>query len=124
MLFLFFFKFLNKNNIKIGLFYRDCLWAFPEEYDALVSLPKRIVSKHYYKKDLNLYNKFIDKVYLPSLSMKNKTPVNLKNAKSVLTAGLDVVINKKTPPADKLRLFYVGVLNTCIYNLHLLLEVV
>lgn len=119
-----FFKFLNKNNIKIGLFYRDCLWAFPEEYDALVSLPKRIVSKHYYKKDLNLYNKFIDKVYLPSLSMKNKLPVNLKNANSVLPPGLDEVINKKTTPSDKLRLFYVGGLDTSLYNLELLFEVV
>lgn len=119
-----FFDYLNKQKIKIGLFYRDCHWAFPEEYDALVSLPKRIVSKHYYKKDLNLYNKYIDKVYLPNQKMKTRIPVKLINANSDLPPGLDEIINKKSSPSDKLRLFYVGGLDTSLYSLEMLFDVV
>lgn len=119
-----FFKYLNENKIKIGLFYRDCLWAFSEEYDHLVSLPKRTVSKYYYKKDLKNYNKYIDQVYLPSLKMREKLPIYLETASKILPPGLDEIIDRKPTASDKLRLFYVGGLDTSLYNLEMLFDVV
>lgn len=64
-----FIKFCRKNDIKIGLFYRDVFWKF-EQYKKAVPWYQKIVTIPFYKYDLHMYNKLLDVLYLPSDKMK------------------------------------------------------
>ena len=117
-----FFKFLKKNNVKIGLFYRDIYWNFDKLYD--ISSVKKYYAKIFYYWDLYNYNKLIDILYLPSLKMNDYIPYDLNITKKELPPGLDeiidsdILINK-----GKLNIFYVGGIGTA-YNFIKLFKVV
>jgi len=63
-----FFSFCQKNNIPIGLFYRDVYWVF-SEYSRSLPFYKAMLAKLFYLYDLVKYNKLINKIYLPSLDL-------------------------------------------------------
>ena len=118
-----FFKFCKKNNIKIGLFYRDVYWQF-SEYRISNSLKIKI-SDFFYKYDLKQYNKYIDVLYLPSLIMKNYIPFDF-NSKIIkeLPPAIDVFSKKdKTTEITKINIFYVGGIGQ-LYQFANLLKVV
>jgi glycosyltransferase involved in cell wall biosynthesis len=120
-----FFKFLRKNKIPLGLFYRDIHWRF-EHYH--VHPFKKWVSSLFYKHDLNQYKKLIDVLFLPSLEMGEYIP-ELKHLDKVqLPPGSDVNASfslQKIPTTKHLpiRLLYVGGLGD-LYNLELILETI
>jgi glycosyltransferase involved in cell wall biosynthesis len=119
-----FFKFLNKNNIPIGLFYRDIYWLF-DSYGEGLSPVKAFIAKSAYRFDLWVYQRTLKKLYLPSLEMGRYVP------------GVDPTIFEALPPGHNspeldsssfseerpLRLFYVGGLSNH-YQLHKLFEAV
>lgn len=63
-----FFKFCKSHNIPIGLFYRDIYWKFPD-YGKNLNLFKKIMAKAFYRFDLYNYEKYLEKIYLPSKTM-------------------------------------------------------
>ena len=68
-----FFKFCKKHNIKIGLFYRDIYWCFPEFNKGII----RKVMKLFFRYDLYEYNKYVSALFVPSFEMVSHIPVKL-----------------------------------------------
>ena len=58
------FKRCRERKVKIGLFYRDAYWKFPE-YKAIGRL-KSSIAIRYYKRDLTMYNRLVDVLFFPS----------------------------------------------------------
>ena len=119
-----FFKFLKKNNIKIGLFYRDCHWLF-SQYKNTVSKPKQIFSSFFYKYDLKQYRKYIDIIYMPDSKMNDYLPISLGDNIQNLPPALDNKKEYMNNLSDKssLNIFYVGGLGE-LYNLELFFKVI
>lgn len=107
-----FFKFIKKNDIKIGLFYRDIYWNF-EEYKNKVSWFKRKIGNFFYKYDLKKYNELLDILYLPSLKMNDYIPYNFNIKIKSLPPGLrkksiSLKKEKNSIKNSTLKIFYVG----------------
>lgn len=117
-----FFKFIKKNNISIGLFYRDIYWAFPTYGNNLVRF-KRILAKFAYYFDLWTYERTLKKLYLPSLNMGGYVPVVSKKKFFSLPPGHESPSIQIKNQSDNLKLFYVGGMSYN-YKLHLLFEVI
>lgn len=118
-----FFRFCKKNNIKIGLFYRDIYWVF-EEYKKGTSFFKRILAKSFYKFDLYNYNKSIDILYLPSKLMNNYIPVEINcEIKELPPAISSSIIPKKEINNNEIDFIYIGGVSP-IYDIKLFVKVV
>ncbi len=115
------FRICKRNGIKIGLFYRDIYWVFPE-YDTGI---KSKIAKLFYRIDLRLYNRYVDILFLPSLRMKEFIPKKMKMPIYALPSGSEVTSNNIDSKAenDVLEVFYVGGIGNH-YNLTLLCECV
>lgn len=122
-----FFKFCKKNNIPIGLFYRDIYWAF-EEYGTHLNPIKKTFAKLSYKYDLLNYNKYLTKLYLPSYKMGKYIPFVSRDILATLPPAHDVSnieykeetnFNSSKP----LKVFYVGGMSDH-YQMHTLFNVV
>jgi len=119
-----FFKFLNKNNIPIGLFYRDIYWLFDSYGDGMNPV-KTFIAKFAYRFDLWVYQRTITKIYLPSLEMGRYVPRVDPTIFEALPPGHNSPELDSLMFADKrpLRLFYVGGMSNH-YQLHKLFEAV
>ena len=122
-----FFRFCKKSNIKIGLFYRDIYWLFDEIYKEGINPLKAWAAKIAYKFDLIVYEKTLDKLYLPTQEMGKYIPTvnNLKFA--VLPpghVGHKKVDSAKIKGSKKINLFYVGGILSTHYQMHKLFKVV
>ncbi|MBB1350266.1 glycosyltransferase [Pseudoalteromonas sp. SG45-3] len=123
-----FFKFCKRQNIKIGLFYRDIYWAF-EGYGNDLNLLKIATAKLAYKYDLKNYNKYLTKLYLPSLEMGKYVPIVNGKIFEALPPGsdsnnhFDADANLSSSEDEKLNIFYVGGMSEH-YQMHLLFKVV
>lgn len=105
-----FFNFCKKNEIKIGLFYRDIFWNF-EEY-SLKGI-KALYTKSMYHLDLKLYNKFLDVLFVPSLEIIPYIPYTFNCQISALPPGHDQAVLPNHKASNKvLELFYVGGLSS------------
>lgn len=116
-----FLAFCKKNNIPIGLFYRDIHWKFPA-YKQHVKGVKRIVATAAYKYDLKRYTRLLDYMYCPSKKMKNYIPTDTFSCScqfEVLPSGAvydENEIQKQEnkfstimeDSSNKIKLFYVG----------------
>ena len=100
-----FFKFCKNNGIKIGLFYRDIYWCFPEN---IVSW-KNKVAKYFYHYDLQMYNKYIDVLFVPSVKMVKYLPVTLNLSIIGLPSGATLKFFPNNESNDKIiNMIYVG----------------
>jgi glycosyltransferase involved in cell wall biosynthesis len=119
-----FFSCLKKNSIPISLFYRDIYWMF-ENYGEHLALPKRVVSKFFYKHDLRWYNRNLTRLYLPSMEMANYMPKLQNVTLDTLPPGVDLPTASPTfdLQVGQLRLLYVGGISSH-YQMHKLFEVV
>ena len=122
-----FFKFCKKNNIKIGLFYRDIYWMF-SNYDKNLNLLKKNVAKFSYKYELYFYKYLLTKLYLPSLEMGEYVPIVNPKLFSSLPPGHDIgnISDLKKQPKthlNKLKVFYVGGMSDN-YQMHTLIDVI
>lgn len=59
---------LRRAGTKVGLFYRDIYWMFPE-YATMVPVHKRLPAVASYRWDLFNYRSALDVMYLPSVAM-------------------------------------------------------
>lgn len=122
-----FFRFCKKNGIKIGLFYRDIYWKFPE-YKASVKGLKRIVAILCYKYDLYCYSRLLDIFYLPNRKMlKYINNEKLEKKFSVLPPALNENLFSKREQSvlenERIHIFYVGGIGE-IYQFHILMKVI
>ena len=103
------FKICSDNDIPMGLFYRDCHWAF-EELRKGTSKLKRLILDICIKAELRKYVKFFKKIYLPSEEMHKYVFQNRDI--DVLPPGGNIVENlnafKMHGTNDTLNVFYVG----------------
>lgn len=116
-----FLKYCSKNNIKIGLFYRDIHWKF-SQYKNTVSFLKRFVAKFFYEYDLKKYNSLIDILYLPSQKMYKYLDIDFKGKIEELPPGAEIVNidNLSNKEDSNINIFYVGGLSEDLYNLELI----
>ena len=118
-----FFNFCKKNNIKIGLFYKDIHWKF-DQYINSVSFLKRKIAEIFYKYDLIQYEKYVDILYLPSLLMFKHIPTSFDKEVIALPPGFEH--NNKCDnqySSENLNFIYVGGLGE-LYNLQLFTKVI
>lgn len=116
-----FFSFCKKQNIPIGLFYRDIYWLF-EEYDRSVPFIKALAAKIAYRFDLWVYERTLSKLYLPSEEMGAYVPTVGKEKFSALPPGHRLSKgNKQCLENKNLELFFVGGFSNH-YQLHVLFE--
>lgn len=122
-----FWKFCKKNNIRIGLFYRDVQWKFPF-YKESVSLVKRMIALPMYRYDLYKYKTLLDVFYLPTKQMKKylKECPELLGRSKWLMPGCNEQENLSSYDEDErkiINIFYVGGI-VAIYDIQKFLEAV
>ncbi|WP_179991434.1 glycosyltransferase [Acinetobacter sp. YH16058] len=116
-----FFKLMKRNNIPVGLFYRDVYWLF-SNYGNHLPWYKKELALFFYRQDLAMYNKFVEKLYLPSLNMAKYIKINKKDIFDDLPPAHDmndyshIVSYKK-----ELKLLYIGGIGPD-YKMHKLIE--
>lgn len=119
-----FFKFLKKTNIPVGLFYRDIYWMF-DEYGQNLSFLKKQIALFFYRFDLSMYSKYIDKLYLPSLKMGDYIKIENKNIFDQLPPGhssVDSFVNQLSI-GEKLNILYIGGIGPD-YQMHVLFDAI
>ncbi|EOE6710211.1 hypothetical protein ACKSBH_002663 [Acinetobacter baumannii] len=116
-----FFRFLKKNNIKIGLFYRDIHWKF-DHYGLGLPWYKKQLALFFYYFDLKAYNKYIDVLYLPSLEMGKYIDFIDSNKFKALPPAHDISFSEKSVIlTENINLLYVGGVGEG-YKLHKLFD--
>ena len=117
-----FMNFCKIHNIKIGLFYRDIYWLFPE-YGKDLSFIKKYLAKLFYKYDLIKYNSLVDSIYLPSIHMSKYIHTIPVSKFKTLPPGHNIynslpeINNQK----DTINLLYIGGLGSH-YQMHKLFK--
>jgi glycosyltransferase involved in cell wall biosynthesis len=103
------FKFCKRNNIKIGLFYRDIHWVFPF-YGEFLPKWQKYAAIYFYKRDLKTYEKYTDVLYLPSHKMADYIPNSEVFIIRELPPGhnLKKKIDSPIKEIKKVKLIYVG----------------
>ncbi|MCG1021556.1 glycosyltransferase [Sutcliffiella horikoshii] len=100
-----FYKYLQKNNIPLGLFYRDIYWKFDELY-KVNSFVKPIMQS-LFKFELAIYKKYVTCFYLPSIYMNEYLELH---PVEILPPGGTDLTNFRQNPIDKevAQAIYVG----------------
>ena len=112
-------RFCRKNGIRVGLFYRDIHWKFPDYRKAVPWYQKAITIPMYWY-DLHMYNRCLDKLFLTCDRVQEHVRKNIKPVVESLPPGTvcdEQIIGSRQQyfsqgRKDKLRLFYVGGLST------------
>lgn len=99
-----FFRFCKKNNIPIGLFYRDIYWCFINKNKDF----KQRVAKFFYKYDLKQYEKYIDVLFLPTMDMFEHIPFSFHKEVVELPPGCDLQQPPDPAPHSVLSMLYIG----------------
>ena len=116
-----FFNFCKKHGIKIGLFYRDIYWCFPENNHGII----RKIMKWFYLYDLHEYNKYVSTLFVPSFEMVGHVPVKLDMSVSELYPGCEKLATKEKSRGDRnqVNILYVGGVGHH-YDVSMMMEVV
>lgn len=116
-----FFYFCKKNNIPIGLFYRDIYWEF-DAYGRNLNFWKVLGARLAYYYDLLIYKKTLLKLYLPSKQMGKFMPVLPAALFDELPPGhSSCALVDKIKINKPLKIFYVGGISDH-YRMHTLFE--
>lgn len=113
------FKYLQCNNIPVGLFYRDIYWAF-DSYKKTLKFRRRLY-KPFWMYELRLFRKYCSILFMPTLEMPKYLPITWdKHTILPLPPGCEInKIHKNVSPENrKLRLLYVGNIAPPLYNLY------
>lgn len=108
-----FFKYMKKNNIPLGAFYRDIYWKFDDMY-PLKGI-KKLLMVNLHKFDLKIYKKYLDILFLPSKQMNQY--VNFPEDRVVaLPSGGDLNLQNVEFPnrnhkSEEINAIYVGSLH-------------
>jgi len=117
----FFFRLCKKNNIPIGLFYRDIYWKFPQYMNK--GIIKNFILKVLFKFDLVFYRYHINMLYLPSIRMNEYINIRSVPVKTLPPGISSQIIENKGYSENKLSLIYVGGIGNH-YQIHKLLRAV
>lgn len=109
---------LRRHGVRVGLFYRDIYWRFPEYGQGMPAAQRRLALEMY-KYDLRQYRRATDVLYLPSMKMAPYVGADELTMKA-LPPGHDVTERSATA-AQPLELVYVGGL-IGHYRLHALVR--
>ena len=109
-----FFRFVRKHGIKIGLFYPDIYWKFPN-YGAALPSWKRVSALKCYRYDVKQFKKYLSKFYVADMKLCDYLDEKkLTDIASELLPGADrLTVEPKTYEGrsfrdDPLQIFYVG----------------
>lgn len=116
-----FFRHLNRNDIKIGVFYRDIYWCFESKSLKNLFNIKSLVAKAFYLYDLMVYKKYIDCIFTPSIESRDYIPIVSDKKFYELPPGVEKKHNLLDLRSNnKLNLLYVGSIKKEYYNLEAL----
>ncbi|GAA5229536.1 glycosyltransferase [Arthrobacter cryoconiti] len=110
-----FLRFARRNGIKVGLFYRDVYWRFPE-YKERLNPVVHTATRALYHLDLVAYKAAVDTLYMPSLGMGKFVPHVPVSRHKALPPGGDIVDAPSTE-REGVHLLYVGGLGG-YYSMH------
>lgn len=116
------FRACHEYKIPTSLFYRDVYWAF-DSYEETVGSWVARVMRAIYRYDLRWYNKYVSRLYLPSLQMGEEVPIYERVRMAALPPGCTAVDIEKRPSNYDLNLLYIGGLGGH-YKLHELVKAV
>ena len=102
-----FLRFCRTHGIKVGLFYRDVYWRFPE-YRKRLNTVVHIATRALYNFDLIAYKYAVDTLYLPSLGMGNFIPHVPATRHTALPPGGQIEDVESESADGRIQLFYVG----------------
>lgn len=114
-----FFRYIKRQGIKIGLFYRDIHWKYnifrPKTYRKYLAGLNSLLYLLCYKYDIMQYKKMIDRFYLPSMTMADIIgSKRLKSIAALLLPGSDNLqvkcknYSQRDFTKKPLNIFYVG----------------
>lgn len=103
----------RRRGMKVGLFYRDVYWQFPE-FSQSIGWFYATALRFFYRLDLLGYRAGVDKIYLPSMRMAPYISYIPKRRCEALPPASDPVVSQNPKNAT---LFYVGGLGSH-YRLH------
>jgi glycosyltransferase involved in cell wall biosynthesis len=102
-----FFSYCRNKNIPLGLFYRDVHWKFSHFYIDKNPL-KVMLLKLLYKIDIEVYNKYVDILYVPSKKMASYAGIKNRKISNLPPGTKKYKESIKTSYDNKLNLLYVG----------------
>ncbi|MBQ9826384.1 MAG: glycosyltransferase [Firmicutes bacterium] len=109
-----FYKFVNNNRIRIGLFYCDFYWKF-DTYGTNLPSWKRWGALINYKYDIRQYKKYLSKLYVASIECCDLLgePELTRIASELPPGADDIVVDRKNYQnrdfsKEPLQVFYVG----------------
>jgi glycosyltransferase involved in cell wall biosynthesis len=103
-----FFRYLKKNDIPLGTFYRDIYWKFDHLYKVDNPLLKKALIQ-IFKLELKTFNKYSKKVFLPSYAMNKYVGLNPEKVLSSPPGGIDCISGTHTKKnIEKVTAVYVG----------------
>lgn len=105
-----FFRFCRKNNIPVGLFYRDMHWMF-SAYRTQVSRWKQMITLPLFRYDLHMYSKHLDILYVASDLVASFVPHRTTRPLPPGGMARPAVLGRRTEKQQDqgaLRVFYVG----------------
>lgn len=119
-----FFRYLKRNKIKCGVFYRDVYWKFERSPSGLTKQCfKKLVARFFYSLELIIYKLYVDRVFVPSLGMGQYIPYVQRHKIIELNPGAISTSCPIKKLGENLELVYVGG-TTGYYNINLLIQVV
>ena len=118
-----FFRFAHDHGIPSGVFYRDVYWAF-EDYERGVGKPVARAMRALYAREVETFNKYVDVVFLPSITMGMHIPKLAGPRLVALPPGADKGVVEQTTDIKgrDLQLFYVGAVGGEHYDISALIE--
>lgn len=90
-----FFRYLKKNNIPLGIFYRDIYWKFDHIYKLSNPVLKKVIIQMF-KLELKMFNKYSKKIFLPSFAMNKYVGMPPEKVISSPPGGIDRTLETHT----------------------------
>lgn len=110
------FNFCYRKNISCGIYYRDIFWKYYEFKKNLGFLKYKFALK-FYKEELELYQKYCRKIFIPSEEIKCFLSEDKRDFFVLPPAEEQHDLPQKTEDSDNLNLIYVGSITPPKYNL-------
>lgn len=99
-----FFRMCKKNDIPIGLFYRDIHWCFVNRNKDW----KQRVARFFYLYDLKKYKELVDVLFLPSLEMLPHIPFRFNGKVVPLPPGGEEKSVSYSKTGNSINILYIG----------------
>jgi len=119
-----FFKYCKAKGLRLGLFYRDIYWRFPD-FAEKMRFHKRIFNMLFQYYDLFQFSSIFDVLYLPTMEMAAYLPIRMGCSIKDLPPGLvpNLIGRSKRRKEGAVRFLYVGGLGA-FYDIGLMAKTV